>query len=81
MVSNPNFYLVVGILIYLGATFFFNILANNVSKEQSDRYWHFTYIPEIIKNILFMLAVLIHSRFPSGNQPKKSESVPYLDMI
>ena len=47
--NDPSFWIVVGVLIYLGSSFFFNILANQLSKD----YWHLTYIPEIIKNIFF----------------------------
>jgi hypothetical protein len=82
--NNPSVFLVFGILLYLGSTFFFNILANKLSSEQSDRYWHFTYIPEIIKNILFFIAILKYThasvasvKSSKNNKPKS----PYLDMV
>ena len=53
-----SFWLIVGIIIYLGFGFFFNILANNLTKEEFDKYWHYTYLTEILKNILFALVVL-----------------------
>lgn len=79
----PSFWLVVGLLIYLGCNFFFNILANHVTQDQIDSYWHFTYIPEIIKNIIFSMVIL---GFPSYNneeqESKKNKiDIPNLDMI
>ena len=76
-----SFWLVVGILIYLGSSFFFNILANHVTPQQFADYWHFTYIPEIIKNLLFGL-VIIGYPFKQINSVKtKSTDIPNLDMI
>lgn len=76
-----NFWLVVGILIYLGSSFFFNILGNHVTQEQMDDYWHLTFIPEILKNILFAL-VILGSPFKILSTPKyKSADIPNLDMI
>lgn len=64
-----SFYIVVGILFYLGPNFFFNLLVNSVTKEQFSKYWHFTYIPEIIKNIIFAVSILfINSKNKIKNQ-------------
>jgi hypothetical protein len=79
----PSFWLVVGILIYLGFGFFFNILVNYIPQQQFDNYWHFTYIPEIIKNILFGVVLL---GYPSPRTEKsfskgKRVDIPNLDII
>ena len=75
--NDPGFWIVVGILIYLGCNFFFTILANQVSKE----YWYLTYIPEIIKNILFAVSIIIYKNKPSDSKAMKTSNVPFLDMI
>ena len=75
--NDPNFLIVVGILIYLGSSFFFNILANQVSKD----YWYLTYIPEIIKNMLFSISIILYKNKSKDNSTIKSSNVPYLDMI
>jgi hypothetical protein len=36
---------------------------------------------EIIKNILFAIALFSYTRYPFENQKNNSNSVPYLDMI
>lgn len=81
----PSFWLVAGLLIYLGCNFFFNILFNHISNEQIESFWHYTYLPEIIKNILFAMVLL---GFPSYdneldspiNKLRKND-IPNLDMI
>lgn len=79
----PSFWLVVGILIYLGSAFFFNILANDVTEQQFDNYWHFTYIPEILKNILFAMVVLGYPSYLNElpNSKNKKTEIPNLDII
>ena len=76
---HPTFMISVGILVYLGLSFFFNILANYMSEAEFAMYWHYTYIAEIIKNIFFAVAILMtsrHNKIPSLRQTQ----VPYLDM-
>ncbi len=79
----PSFWLVVGILIYLGSAFFFNILANDVTEQQFDNYWHFTFIPEILKNILFAMVVLGYPSYLNElpNSKNKKTEIPNLDII
>lgn len=68
-VLGPSFYIVVGILVYIGSNFFFNLLANVITQEQNEQYWHFTYIPEIIKNIIFAVSILfINTKTKIKNQ-------------
>lgn len=75
------FYIVVGIIIYLSCSFFFNILANNIDIETTGKYWFLTYIFETLKNILFVVGILIMAKKNSENLAKDSTSVPNLDMI
>lgn len=79
----PSFWLVVGVLLYLGTGFFFNLLVNHVTEEQFKHYWHYTFIPEIIKNILFASVILGFPSFSNEySKPKiKHEDIPNLDMI
>jgi hypothetical protein len=77
--NHPVFWLSVGLLLYLGGTFFINILVNYMSKDEYENYWHLTYFAEIIKNILFAISILIPShqyKLSSLN----SSNLPYLDM-
>ena len=78
----PSFWLVVGIIIYLGSSFFFNMLVNHISQEQFEKYWHYTYIPEILKNILFGFVIWgVFFKNIVMKDSKQVKEVPYLDMI
>jgi hypothetical protein len=68
-------------LIYLGGSFFFFILFEQLSPDQIADFGKLTYMAEIIKNILFTIALFVYTRFPFENSKKNSNSVPYLDMI
>ena len=60
--KDPGFWFVIGMLVYLGSTFFFNILANNVDTEFMKKYWHFTFLGDILKNIIFSIGILAYSK-------------------
>ncbi|MFI5133665.1 MAG: hypothetical protein ACHQEB_04980 [Chitinophagales bacterium] len=75
--NEPCFWVATGIMLYLGGTFFFYILANHIPKAERDQYWYLTYIVETMKNILFAVAVFIYSRKPNEN---KKKILPYLDL-
>ena len=76
-----SFWLVVGMVVYLGFNFFMNILANFLTEQEFFAYWKYTYFPEMLKNVLFALiagGILI-------KKTKKKISIPHetpqLDMI
>lgn len=75
------FWIAVGILIYLGGSFFFYLSINQLSKEEVITFGNFTYLAEVIKNILFALSLFMYGRQSLEKQEKKSSSVPFLDMI
>jgi len=76
--SQPCFWLSIGMLIYLGGTFFFNILVNYLDKTQRD-YWFLTYIADLIKNLLFCVSIIVYARTPH-KEKSPHKSVPYLDL-
>jgi hypothetical protein len=78
---NYCFWLSVGLLIYLGGSFFINILANEMEQAEKDKYWILTYIAEIIKNVLFGVAILVFSHWPQEPTEKKPSHIPFLDLI
>lgn len=73
------FWVSVGLLIYLGGSFFINILANTLPSNQIDQYWHFSMIADTIKTLFFVSAMIVLLRNPKIQ--KKSKTIPYLDMI
>jgi hypothetical protein len=77
----PSFWIVAGMLIYLSTGFFFNILLNHLSKEDIEKFWHYTYIPDILKNVLFGAAVIGHSLQKKISNNNSKKDIPNLDMI
>jgi len=75
------FWLSIGILIYLGGSLFFFILINHLSKEQRTTFGYLTYTTEIIKNILFIVALFVYQKNQIHSVKKKSVQIPKLDII
>ena len=78
--NHHGFWISVGILIYLGGSFFFYIMANHMTKAEVDQYWELTYIGEIIKNILFSYSIFLFARQRKENG-FKNKILPNLDMV
>jgi len=77
--NNHFFWIALGILIYLGGTFFFNISANLISREQLVQYLKLTYVLEMIKTSLFAVALIMSSL--SGKKKELTQNhIPYLDL-
>jgi hypothetical protein len=80
-VLSKNYFLwiAIGILIYLGGSFFIYILANNVAYEELVQFWFFTYIVEIIKNILLVVAMIFFAKNQSDSKQSPQKPLPNLD--
>jgi hypothetical protein len=79
--NHNGFWISFGILVYLGGSFFFNILANHMAQEQVDEYFFLTYIADLIKNILFIVAAVVFVKQQNNKTQQHPTSIPYLDMI
>lgn len=78
--NHACFWVCVGILIYLGGSFFFYIMADHMTKSEIAQYWNLTYIGEIIKNILFSYSIFLYARQNNQNGLNK-KILPNLDMV
>lgn len=80
--DSYSFWIIIGILIYIGFTFFFNILANSLDRNFLGKYFFYSYLGDIIRNIFFGISVLFIAK---TNAKEKSKTIsnmpPYLDMI
>lgn len=74
------FWIAVGILIYLGGSFFFYILFNHLNEDEIKTFGNLTYTAELIKNFLFTGALFVYHKNPQKSK-KEPSTVPYLDMI
>lgn len=77
--NNHFFWVSLGILIYLGGTFFFNILANHLSRGQLVQYLKLTYVLEMVKTTLFAIAIVI-CYYQNKDKIFPKPQVPYLDL-
>jgi hypothetical protein len=55
-----SFWIVSGIMIYLGGSFFIYVFANQVDNATKHTFWAFQNVFSIIKNILFSLSIYIY---------------------
>jgi hypothetical protein len=55
--NRYHFWIAIGILLYLGGSFFIYIFADKVDSHILDDYWFLTYVFYIIKNIFFAIGI------------------------
>lgn len=79
--QNPYFWLMTGMLVYLAFTFFFNLLVNHVDNEVIRNFYHYSYFGDIIKNILFAVAIWYLPRRSGVQDQAHSFNAPKLDLI
>lgn len=66
--NTYQFWIVVGIVIYLSGSFFTYIFASSLSQKEIDKYWVITNIFSILRTIFFSIAILVNSK-PSRKFP------------
>jgi hypothetical protein len=60
--QDYKFWIVFGILIYMAGNLFLFSYASNLSNDQRDQYWIINFVSNIMKNILFALAIFIRAK-------------------
>jgi predicted neutral ceramidase superfamily lipid hydrolase len=72
--SNFHFWIVLSFLIYLAATLFLYGYVSSLDKDTADEWWSINGISNIIKNILFSIAIVNQTKPPSiRQQPRFSD--------
>jgi hypothetical protein len=79
--NHYAFWISVGVLIYLGGSFFFFILVDHLNNDQRAIFGDVTFVTEMIKNILFSVAIFTFYKYPFEKIKTSQKNVPYLDMI
>jgi hypothetical protein len=77
--THHGFWISVALLVYLGGTFFINILGNTLTREEFIKYWYLNYIADTIKTLLFGVSIIVLSKRKDISQ--KPPTVPYLDIL
>jgi hypothetical protein len=81
LISQPVFWVALGILVYLSGTFFFHLLIDYLPRKQIREYWFITYIFDIIKNILFTIAIFVHIRQANKKPQTQKTNEPFLNFL
>lgn len=81
--SNHCFWISIGLLFYLGGSFFLNILANTFTNEEFKKYWFLNFIADTFKTMLFGVAFIFLVRIKTNisNTKQDPNNIPFLDMI
>lgn len=81
LLGSPSFWFIAGILIYLSITFFFNILVNNLDNIAHKQYYFYSYLGDILKNILFSFALFYYLKQKDiSDSQLKNSHIPFLDI-
>lgn len=80
IIEKSSFWLALGVLVYIAFTFFFNILAGSINPEIGMKYFHYSYLGDILKNILFAVGIYYLSKEAISVPKKDPDKVPFLDM-
>jgi len=76
--NDHCFWISIGLMLFLGGSFFFYILADHMELNEAQKYWDVTFIIETVKNILFAVAILVYDK--NKNKEKiPNQNLPYLD--
>ena len=74
--SRYSFWVVLGMILYLAGSFFIYIYSSQLSQEEVNKYWVFTNIFSILKNIFFTIAIIVNANQSVKKTPKKYKLYP-----
>lgn len=79
--SSYKFWIITGILVYLAATFFLYVFAASLPLEQLRQWWDINHFGNILKNIFFSIATIIHAKAskPPPHNPIERSYQPFLN--
>ncbi|MGZ4036474.1 MAG: hypothetical protein ACXVPQ_01525 [Bacteroidia bacterium] len=70
------FWIVLGMVLYLSGSFFIYIYSSQLSQEEIRKYWIFTNIFSILKNIFFAIAIVVNASHSIQKSSKKYNLYP-----
>jgi hypothetical protein len=76
--EDYRFWMVLAIMIYLSGSFFIYLLANQIPNAQLKRYWMFTDVFYTLKNLFFLIGIIVLLTRPKKKEiPKVPSPKPY----
>jgi hypothetical protein len=73
---NPDFIIVVALLLYIASTLFLYVIAYRLSEDEIRKYWIINVLSSIITNCLYAASFYIY-RFQNKNPPPENQVVDY----
>jgi hypothetical protein len=67
--NKYHFWITVGLMIYLGGSFFIYLFANQVDKQVLQQWWVITVFLYMVKNIFYLIGISIYIK-QNRNKPK-----------
>lgn len=77
--SKYQFWVVIGMLIYLAGSFFIYIFASQLSENLLRQYWNLTNVFYTLMNLFFVIAIIIFNRNSRISDPYAGKIHPYLN--
>jgi len=74
-----QFWIVLGIVLYLAGTFFIYIFATSLSLHELEKYWVVTNLFSILRSCLFSLAIFYYAKPPKNNTLTTDFEVSYFN--
>lgn len=75
--NKPSFWVILGMVLYLAGSFFIYIYSSQLKvQSEVDKYWIFTNIFSILKNIFFTIAIIVNANQSVKKTPKKYKLYP-----
>lgn len=71
-----SFWIVLGMVLYLAGSFFIYIYSSQLSQQEIRKYWIFTNIFSILKNIFFAIAIIVNAKHAVQKPSKKYNLYP-----
>lgn len=60
--TKSTFWIAIGIMLYLAGSLFIYIFTNMISLDDVSRYWMFTNIFAVIKNLMFAIGIYVEGK-------------------
>ena len=75
-IFNPEFLIVIALLLYIACTLFLFIITSHLSEQEVNDYWRITNYGNILTNLLFSTAFLLY-RFQHKKPTPENHSVDF----
>jgi len=77
--SSFKFWVIIGILVYLAATFFLHGFAASLPTETANKYWFINHYSNMLRNVLFAIAIIVSVKTPKKPHSMESGYQPFLN--